>query len=122
LAGRVSGLGIGLAVDEGDQIGGGEAAGDVGDAQTGDGLAALGVIAGESPDNRAAPVMANPKGAVVAEMNEQIEHVVDAVFDRVIGMGAIDGGPAVTAHVRGDAAKAEGGEAMQLVAPAMPEF
>ena len=66
--------------------------------------------------------MANPDGAVAAEMDEQIEHVVDAVFDRVIAIGAVDGGPAVAAHVRGDAAEAEGGERAQLVAPAMPEL
>ena len=55
-------------------------------------------------------------------MDEQIEHVVDAVFEGVIGMGAIDGGPAVAAHVRGAAAEAEGGESAQLVAPTMPEI
>ena len=48
-------------------------------------------------------------------MDEQIEHVVDAVFDGVIGMGAVDGEPAVAPHVRGDAAEAEGGEAARLV-------
>jgi len=54
-------------------------------------------------------------------MDEQIEHVMDAVLERVIAMGAVDGGPAVAAHVQGDAAEAEGGEAAQLVAPAIPE-
>ena len=66
--------------------------------------------------------MANPDCAVAAELDEQIEHVVDAVFDRVIAMDVVDGGTAVTAHVRGDAAEAKGGEATQLVAPAMPEL
>ena len=64
---------------------------------------------------------APPDGVVAAEMDEQIEHVMDAVLERVIAMGAVDGGPAVAAHVQGDAAEAEGGEAAQLVAPAIPE-
>ena len=65
--------------------------------------------------------MANPGGAVAAKKDEQIEHVLNAVFERVIAMGAVDGGLAVDAHVRGDAAESEGGEAAQLVAPAIPE-
>ena len=41
---------------------------------------------------------APPDGVVAAEMDEQIEHVMDAVLERVIAMGAVDGGPAVAAH------------------------
>ena len=65
--------------------------------------------------------MANPGGAVAAKKDEQIEHVLNAVLERVIAMGAVAGGLAVDAHVRGDAAESEGGEAAQLVAPAIPE-
>ena len=64
--------------------------------------------------------MANPDGVVAAKMNEQIERVMHAVYERVICMGGVDGGPAVSAHVRGDAAEAEGGEAAQSVAPLCP--
>jgi hypothetical protein len=85
LAGGVSGLRVNLAVDEGDQVGGGEAAGDVRDAEIDDGLTALGVMAGEIPGERATPVMTDPNGAV---MGEQVEHIVNAVFERVIGVGA----------------------------------
>ena len=115
-------FGVGLAIDDWDQIGRAEAVRDVGHAKAGDGLAALGMMRRETPDHGAAPIMANPDGAVAAEMDEQIEHVLDAVLDRVIAIGAVGGGPAVAAHVRGDAAEAEGGEAAQLMAPAMPEF
>ena len=47
LTGRIGGLGIDLAVDEGNQVGDGEAIGDVGDAEIGDGAAMLGVMAGD---------------------------------------------------------------------------
>ena len=122
LAGRVGGLRVDLAIDEGDQVGRGKAAGDVRDAEIGDGLTALGVVAGETPDDRATPIVADPDGTVAAEMREQVEHVVNAVFERVVGLGAVVGGPAIAAHVWGDAAEAQGGKAPELVAPAMREL
>jgi hypothetical protein len=66
--------------------------------------------------------MADPYGAVAAEMGEQVEHVVNAVFERVIGVGAVARGTTIAAHIRGDAAEAEGGKAAKLVAPAMGEL
>ena len=113
---------IDLTVDEGDHVGRGETAGDIRDAEVGDSLAVLGVVAGEAPDNRAAPVVADPNGALAAEMGKQVKHVVDAVLKRVIGMGAVAGGSAIAAHIRGDAAESEGGKAAKLVAPTMREL
>jgi hypothetical protein len=55
-------------------------------------------------------------------MGEQVEHIVNAVFERVIGMSAVAGGSAVAAHIRGNAAEPEGGKAAKLVAPAMREL
>src|SRR5947209_18165623 len=55
-------------------------------------------------------------------MSEQVDHVVNAVFERVVSVGVVVGGTAIAAHVWGDAAEAEGGEASELVAPAMREF
>jgi len=58
-------------------------------------LRALRVVAGRTPDDRAAPVVADPNGALPTEMGEQVEHVVNAVCERVIGMGVVAGGSAV---------------------------
>ena len=60
LAGRISRLGVNRAVDQGDQISRGEAAGDVWDAEVGYRKTALRVVAGQTPDDRAAPVVADP--------------------------------------------------------------
>src|SRR6516165_978929 len=49
LAGGIRGFGIDLAVDERDQLGRGETLGNVRDAEIGDGLAALRMVAGEAP-------------------------------------------------------------------------
>src|SRR6516162_659151 len=122
LASGISGFGVGFAVDEGDQVGGGKAAGDVRDAEIGNGSAVLGVVAGETPDDRAAPVVADPNGAIAAQMSEQVEHVVNAVFQRVIGVAAVVGGAAIATHVRVGATEPEGGKAADLVPPAMRQL
>jgi hypothetical protein len=63
--------------------------------------------------------VADPDGAVAAEMSEQVEHVVNAVFERVVSVGVVVGGTAIAAHVWGDAAEAEGGEAAEKVAASL---
>ena len=44
------------------------------------------------------------------------------MFERVIGMGIVIGRAPITAHIRSDAAEAEGGKAAELVAPAVRQF
>jgi hypothetical protein len=118
LAGGIRGFGVDLAVDERDQLGRGETLGNVRDTEIGDRLAALRMVAGEAPGHRAAPVVADPDGTLAAEMGQQLEHVINAVFERVVGVGLVVRGAPVTAQVRGDAAEPEGGKTAELVSPA----
>jgi len=49
----------------------------------------------------------DPNGAVPADMREQVEHVMDTVFEGVIGVSGVNRRTAIAAHVGGDAVKAE---------------
>jgi hypothetical protein len=122
LAGGIRGFGIDLAVDERDQLGSGETLDNVRDAEIGDGLAALRMMAGEAPDHRAAPVVADPDSTLATEMSEQLEHVINAVFERIIGVGRVVRGTTVATHIWGNAAEPERGEAAELVSPAMRQL
>ena len=51
--------------------------------------------------------MTDPNAAVPAEMREQVEHVMDTMFEGVIGVSGVNRRTAIAAHVGGDAAKAE---------------
>jgi len=64
-------------------------------------------MAGEAPHDRADPVVTDPNGAVPADMREQVEHVMDTVFEGVIGVSGVNRRTAIAAHVGGDAVKAE---------------
>jgi hypothetical protein len=66
--------------------------------------------------------VADPDGTLATEISEQLEHVVNAVFECVVGVGVVVRGVAVTAHVRGDAAEPEGGKTAELVSPAMRQL
>jgi len=55
-------------------------------------------------------------------MSEQLKHVVNTVFERVIGVTGIVRGAAIASHVRGDAAKPEGAKTAELVSPAMRQL
>jgi hypothetical protein len=83
--------GIDLAGDEGDQVGRSETAGDVRTQR-------LATARRRRGDGRrhsrrpGCPIVADPDGALAAKMGAQVEHVVDAVFERVIGMAAVGRG------------------------------
>ena len=51
--------------------------------------------------------MTDPNAAVPAEMREQVEHVMDTMFEGVIGVSGVSRRTAIAAHVWSDAVKAE---------------
>ena len=75
-------------------------------------------MAGQRPDDRAAPVVTDPDGFVAPERVEQVDHVAHDVLERVVLVAPVHAGTAVAPHVGRDGAEAEIGEARQLVPPA----
>src|SRR5262249_10156496 len=80
--------------------------------------AALRVVAGETPGDRAAPVVPYPDGAPGAKRFEQLQHVRDDVLEHIVLVARIDTRAAVAAHVRRHGAAAKIGETAELMAPA----
>ena len=94
-----------------------ETLGDVGHAEIGDAVAAVGVLLGQRPHRRCAPVVADPDRLGRAKVVQQLDQVGDDLLQGVILVPAVEAGAAVAAHVRRDRPQAEIGEHRQLVAP-----
>src|SRR5205807_4909867 len=81
--------GVNLAIDERDQVGRPKARRRIRHAQRRDAAALLRMMARERPDHRRAPVVPDPDRLLAPEMSEQLEHVRDALLQRVILMAAM---------------------------------
>jgi hypothetical protein len=122
LAGGIEVGGINRAVDQRQPVLDGEACGDVGHAEARHAHRLLRMMRSDVPHHGAAPVVADPGGAIAAERRQQLEHVLD---DRLLGeilVTAISARAAVAPHVRRDTAKAEGSESRKLVSPRQREL
>jgi hypothetical protein len=119
---RVLRFRVDVARDVGAHVLWAEAVGEVRHAQVGDRDAAVGVMAGEAPYHRRAPVVADPHRLVVAQRREQLEHVGHRVLERVVFVPRVDARTAVAAHVGRHRMKAQAREARQLMAPAQRQL
>jgi hypothetical protein len=75
------------------------------------------MMLGERPYDRRAPVVADPNRLFGAERVDELDHVGDDLFERVILGSLRDVRAAVAAHVRRDGAEAESPEDRKLAAP-----
>jgi hypothetical protein len=66
--------------------------------------------------------VADPDGTLATEMSEQLQRVVNAELERIIGVGGVVRGAAIAARVRGNAAKPEGAKTAELVSPGMRQL
>jgi len=81
---------IDRTVDQGHDGCGCKAAGQMRNAQVGDGGAAFGVVGREAPHHRTAPIVPDPDRAAAAQRIEQGQHVGHAVLHRVVLMARMD--------------------------------
>jgi len=91
-------------------------------AQVGHAEAPLGMMAGQTPDDRASPLVADPDRLFAAQRIEKLDHVRDGVLQRVVLVPRIDARPAITPHVRRGRPETETAEAGQLMPPADREL
>jgi hypothetical protein len=84
------------------------------------------MMRGHVPHYRAAPVVADPHGAILsmgaAERAQQFQHVLDDQLLGKILVARVGAGAAIAAHVGRDAAEAKGCHRRQLVPPGQREL
>ena len=80
-------------------------------------MATLGMMLGERPDDRRAPIVPDPNRLFGADRVDELDHVGDDEFERVILVSLRDVRAAIAAHVRRDRAEAESAEDRKLTAP-----
>ena len=122
LPGRIVGFGVKLTVHQRQRMIQSAFQCVVGHAQVGDRVAAVRVVAGDVPDDRAAPVVADPHGPLAAQPVQQFQHVADDVFLRVVVVSGVNARTTVTAHVRRHRTKAERRQRRKLMPPAYGEL
>ena len=89
----------------------------VGNAQIRNCMAAVGVVTGQIPYDRATPVMSHPDGFLSAEGVQQVKHVAHNEFLRVVVVVFIDRRTSVAAHVRRDYAETQSAKHGKLMPP-----
>ena len=94
-----------------------KALGLVGHAKIGDAVAEVRMVLGDRPDDRRAPIVADPDRLLGPERAQELDHVGDDLFERIILVARIDARASVAAHVGRNRAKPEGRERRKLLAP-----
>src|ERR1700677_1985204 len=69
------------------------------------------------PDDRRSPIVADPDRLLCAEGVEQLDHVGDDGFLRIVLVAGVDAGAAIPSHVRRNRSETEVGKYRKLIAP-----
>src|SRR5262249_4870237 len=85
-------------------------------------MAPVWMVAGNSPNHWATPVMPHPHGLLSPQPLQYLDHVAHTILDCIIRMLPIDAGPTVAPHIRRHTTESYLGEHWQLVTPTDRQF